>query len=268
MFAVTLASAFSVKVQLGVSLEVEQAPDQKTVLPPPALSVTWVPTGKPADADCPDVKLKPAGLELTVTPLRPVATTVSCAEVAGSGGGGGGGPPQPPGVPPPPQVWPKLQPQCSVPPQPSSPVQKGIGRASQVFGVQPLVISRGAVTGAWPGAPELALMVTVVFEATSSAASTVSTRLTAVQPGCTNGTPLGMRAAIAGSLVAMLIDTPGIGAICCSVTSAKEIPPGPMVDGVIWKEAIGGGGLAVPPGCKVTVIAGEASSRPTPLASM
>src|SRR4051812_42018461 len=91
MFAVTLASAFSVKVQLGVSLEVEQAPDQKTVLPPPALSVTWVPTGKPADADCPDVKLKPAGLELTVTPLRPVATTVSCAEVAGSGGGGGGG---------------------------------------------------------------------------------------------------------------------------------------------------------------------------------
>src|SRR3954466_15710098 len=88
MFAVTLASAFSVKAQLGVGLEVEQAPDQNPVLPPPALSVTWVPTGKPADADCPDVKLKPAGLELTVTPLRPVATTVSCP--AGAGGGDGG----------------------------------------------------------------------------------------------------------------------------------------------------------------------------------
>ena len=43
--------------------------------------------------------------------------------------------------------------------------------------------------------------------------------------------------------------------MCPSTTSMKDTPPGAMVEGVSVKEEIGGGGGAVPPGFKVTVLA-------------
>jgi hypothetical protein len=85
-FAFTLAGPLRVKVQVWVSREVTQAPDQTTVRPSLALSVIEVPVAKLADPELPTGTLIPAGLELMVTPERPVATTVS-VELAVAGAG-------------------------------------------------------------------------------------------------------------------------------------------------------------------------------------
>src|SRR5262245_36789588 len=85
-----------------------------------------------------------------------------------------------PAVPPPPQVSPKSQPQEIVPPQPSGSGPHGPPctvppRASrQVVGVHPPVTVSGFVTGVSPGAPDTALMATVVVRATELAACTVA----------------------------------------------------------------------------------------------
>lgn len=55
----------------------EQAPDQTTSRPLVALSVIDVPVGKEADPVLPTLTLMPAGLDVTRSPLRPVAVTVS-----------------------------------------------------------------------------------------------------------------------------------------------------------------------------------------------
>jgi hypothetical protein len=61
----------------------EQAPDQTTSRPFVALSVIVVPVANDAEPLLPTVTLMPAGLEVTRSPVRPVAVTVSVAVCAG-----------------------------------------------------------------------------------------------------------------------------------------------------------------------------------------
>jgi hypothetical protein len=77
-FAVTDAVAAMVNVQLGVSCPpLEHAPDQIAVRPLLTLSVIFVPVANGADAVLPTATVIPAGLEVTVSPLRPVAVTLN-----------------------------------------------------------------------------------------------------------------------------------------------------------------------------------------------
>ncbi len=60
----------------------EQAPDQIASRPLVTLSVIRVPTANAADPELPTDTLMPAGLDVTRSPLRPLAVTVSVAVVA------------------------------------------------------------------------------------------------------------------------------------------------------------------------------------------
>src|SRR2546425_4202598 len=124
-FAVSEASAFKVKVQVGVLLApLLHAPDQITDRPLVTLSVMRVPGAKGAEPVVPTGTLRPAGVEETVSPARPVAVRVSFG-------------PQTFAMPPPPQICGAAQvPQASVPPQPSRIVPQFLPWAAQVVGVQ------------------------------------------------------------------------------------------------------------------------------------
>ena len=75
-----MAFPLSVKVQVLALLPLlEHAPDQMTSRPLVALSVTDVPAANGADPLLPTATLMPAGLDVTLVPLRPVAVTVSVA---------------------------------------------------------------------------------------------------------------------------------------------------------------------------------------------
>ena len=63
---------------------VEQAPDQIASRPLVTLNVIDVPTENDAEAVVPTLTLMPAGLDITRSPVRPVAVTVN---VAACGGG-------------------------------------------------------------------------------------------------------------------------------------------------------------------------------------
>ena len=77
-----------VNVQLVVLLPpLEQAPDHIALRPLETLSLTDVPTGNDADPLLPVVTLTPVGVEVTRSPLRPLAVTVSVADCGGGGGG-------------------------------------------------------------------------------------------------------------------------------------------------------------------------------------
>src|SRR5881397_180359 len=107
-------------------------PDQITERPLVALRVILVPTAKLAEPVNPTGTLRPAGVDETFTPARPVAVRVSSA-VAGAGAPT----PQTLATPPPPQVCGAVQtPQVSVPPQPSGIVPQFFPWAAQVVGVQ------------------------------------------------------------------------------------------------------------------------------------
>ena len=70
-------------VHVLVSLPpLEQAPDQIASRPFDTPSVIDVPAGNDADPVVPTVTLMPVGLEVTCSPLRPVAVTVSVAACA------------------------------------------------------------------------------------------------------------------------------------------------------------------------------------------
>lgn len=76
----TVAAAVSVNVQVfAFCPPLEHAPDHTTSRPFVALSVIAVPVANDADPVLPTVTLIPAGLEVTVSPPRPVAVTVSVA---------------------------------------------------------------------------------------------------------------------------------------------------------------------------------------------
>jgi len=78
--AVTEAAPPSVNVQVRTLLPaLEQAPDQMASRPLDTLSVIEVPTVKDADPLLPVATLMPAGLEVILSPLRPLAVTVSVA---------------------------------------------------------------------------------------------------------------------------------------------------------------------------------------------
>src|SRR5207245_4863365 len=123
-FAVSEASAFKVKVQVGVLFApLLHTPDQSTDRPLVTLSVMLVPGAKGAERVVPTGTLRPAGVERTVSPARPVAR-VSVG-------------PQTFATPPPPQICGAVQvPQVSVPPQPSRIVPQFFPWAAQVVGVQ------------------------------------------------------------------------------------------------------------------------------------
>jgi hypothetical protein len=77
---VTVAAPFSVNVQLFTLFPpLEQAPDQIASRVFDTLRVIAVPVANDADPVLPTATLIPAGLELTCSPLRPVAVTVSVA---------------------------------------------------------------------------------------------------------------------------------------------------------------------------------------------
>ena len=86
-FALTDALPVKVNVQLAVLSAVVQAPVQNAVRPPETLSVTAPFAGNEADPVLPTGTLIPAGLEVTLIPLRPLAVTVSTAVGAAGGGG-------------------------------------------------------------------------------------------------------------------------------------------------------------------------------------
>ena len=80
----SVAVPVRVKVHVFVLLPpLEQAPDQTASRPPETLSVSAVPVAKDADPVPPTATLIPAGLEVTLVPLRPVAVTVSVTLVVG-----------------------------------------------------------------------------------------------------------------------------------------------------------------------------------------
>ena len=79
-FADTDAFAFSVNVHVFVLLPLlEHAPDQMASRPFETLSVIDVPLANDADPVLPTGTLSPEGVELTVSPLRPPAVSVSVA---------------------------------------------------------------------------------------------------------------------------------------------------------------------------------------------
>jgi hypothetical protein len=79
-FAVTVAVPLRVNVHVLVLLPpLEHAPDQIASRPLETLRVIAVPEANDAEPLLPVATLMPAGLETTVSPLRPVADTVSVA---------------------------------------------------------------------------------------------------------------------------------------------------------------------------------------------
>lgn len=83
-FAVTDALLLRVNVQVLTLLPpLEQAPDQTTSRPFEALSVIDVPVVNVDESVLPTATLIPAGLEVTRSPDRPVAITVSVADGGG-----------------------------------------------------------------------------------------------------------------------------------------------------------------------------------------
>jgi len=68
----------------------EQAPDQIASRPLATLSVIDVPVANDADPLLPTLTLIPVGLDVTRSPLRPLAVTVSVAFCGGGGGGADG----------------------------------------------------------------------------------------------------------------------------------------------------------------------------------
>ena len=70
----------TVKVQVRTLLPpLEQAPDHTVDRPSDAVRLTLVPMGNDADPVLPVATLMPAGLEVTRSPLRPVAVRVIVA---------------------------------------------------------------------------------------------------------------------------------------------------------------------------------------------
>ncbi len=76
----TLALAFNVNVQVRLRLPpLEHAPDQTASRPLGTLNLIDVPVVNDEDAVLPTATLMPVGVEVTRTPLRPVAVTVNVA---------------------------------------------------------------------------------------------------------------------------------------------------------------------------------------------
>jgi hypothetical protein len=87
-FPVTDAFAVGVNVHVfALFPPLEQAPDQTALRPPLTLSVIGLPTVNDADLVFPTLTLMPAGFEVILSPLRPLALTVNVSVPPGGGGG-------------------------------------------------------------------------------------------------------------------------------------------------------------------------------------
>ena len=87
-FADTDAAPLIVNVQLVVLLPpLEQAPDHIALRPFDTVSLIDVPTANEPDPLLPVATLIPLGVEVTRSPLRPLAVTVNVADCGGGGGG-------------------------------------------------------------------------------------------------------------------------------------------------------------------------------------
>lgn len=85
-FAVTELAALRVNVQLGVlAPALLQAPDQMALRPLEVVSLTEIPLLKLALPVVPTFTSNPAGVEVTFSPVLPVAVSVS-AKLLGGGG--------------------------------------------------------------------------------------------------------------------------------------------------------------------------------------
>jgi len=90
-FALTEALALSVNVHVFcLEPPLEHAPDQMASRPFDTASVIDVPVANDADPLLPTLTLIPVGLDVTRSPLRPLAVTVSVAFCGGGGGGADG----------------------------------------------------------------------------------------------------------------------------------------------------------------------------------
>lgn len=90
--AETLAVPFNVNVHVFFLLPpLEQAPDQMASRPLLTESVMLVPGANSACIEPPTATLIPDGLDVTRSPLRPLAVTVRATFVGGGGGGGTAG---------------------------------------------------------------------------------------------------------------------------------------------------------------------------------
>ena len=79
--ALTEAAPVTVKVHVVTLLPpLEHAPDQIVLRPLETVSVTEVPVANVAEPVLPTATLIPAGLEVTRSPLLPVAVTVNVAD--------------------------------------------------------------------------------------------------------------------------------------------------------------------------------------------
>jgi hypothetical protein len=159
-----------------------------------------------------------------------------------------------PATPPPPQVCPGrlVQPQLSVPPQPSG-VDPHDGPPEHDCGTQPAFTVSGCVSGGWPAAPELALILTVVCTGTLFAAWIAKAPSEVRQLPRMNGWPAVIMDAVPGLLLVSVTCTPLAGAMRERVAVTRDWPPAPIVEGLIVNDASVGVGGAVPPGFKVTV---------------
>src|SRR5437660_12873134 len=90
--ALTEAAPVRVNVHVFTLLPpLEQAPLKIALRPLETASVIDVPVVNVAEPLLPTATLMPAGVDVTRSPVRPDAVTVSVADCAGGGGGGGGG---------------------------------------------------------------------------------------------------------------------------------------------------------------------------------
>jgi hypothetical protein len=120
------------------------------------------------------------------------------------------------------------------------------------------------VAGVSAGAPDVALMVTVVSWATKLAAWMLGAPGLIVQAPWTNGWLFSMMAATSGWLLVSVARMPRAGANFSSSTSPTARSPGPMIEGPTVTAFTAGAGGSVPPGCSLTVNGTETRKRPRP----
>jgi hypothetical protein len=124
------------------------------------------------------------------------------------------------------------------------------------------------VAGVSPGAPEVALIVTVVSFATKLAAWMFATPVLIVHAPGTEGWLFSMIAATSGWLLVKVARIPLAGANFASSTSPTAIFPGPITDGPTVTAFTAGASGSVPPGCSLTAKGTDTRKRPRPFVSM
>src|ERR1051325_4579828 len=213
----------------------EQLPDQIASRPLVTLNVTSVPVAKLAVPELPTDTCRPAGLDETFSPERPVALTVrGTVEVVP--------PPQMLGTPPPPQLWGLVQlPHIKEAPQPLEMVPQFFPWAAQVVGMH---APAGLIVSAAVAVPEYCAV--IVAEVVACTADVVAVKLAFVCPPATT--------TLEGTVAALLLldkNTPappdGAGMLKETVPTEEE-PPATAVGLNVKLETIGVAAVPHTPG--------------------